>query len=160
MIVRIGFYASSEVVGSLQRDEAESGLSFTVTGEYIMAQQKLYAFHVEADSMEELLKQLDTQVSKLKGATGAGKAASGKAEAASKSAEGGSKASLEDVKKALTSLKDAHDAKEAKSGIKVVKGVLKKYSVTNSTDLTEDQYPAVIKSAEEAMPKEGDGDDF
>lgn len=122
--------------------------------------QKLFAFYVDADSLPELKKAVNEGLAKMGeagAASGGGKAAGGGA------SSGGAKADLDAVKAALTNLKTAHDTKagdptgkEKKVGIGKVKNVLKKFKVTNSKDLKEEDYAAVVKAATDAMPGDSD----
>lgn len=117
---------------------------------------KLFAFHVEGDSIPELQKSVQEGLAKL-GASG-GAAAGGKAApTATKAAAAAPTATLDEVKNALTALKTAVDEKEGedkKLGLKAVKGVLKKFGKTSSTDLEEEKYAECIAAAQAAMPKE------
>lgn len=142
-----------------------------------MGQAKLWAFHAEADSPAELVTIMKGGLAKLEGAGGstaaptpAKDAPAGKGKAAKDApakTAAADKATLPQVMEALTALKSALDTAEGgekpKKGIKAVKAVLEKFGVTNSKDLTEDQYAPVIAAAKEATPEEeeaGDGESF
>lgn len=139
--------------------------AFIRKGNGIMG-QKLWGFHGEADTPAELLTLMQEQTAKLQAMVGGApaKEKAAKKEAApkekeEKAAPAGPASTLEEVKKALTDLRDAIDAKEGpdkKLGLKAVKTLLKKYGVTQSTDLKEDQLGAVKKDAEAAMPEAGE----
>lgn len=124
-----------------------------------MSSGKLYAVHAEGDSVAEVVGKLEGALVELKGKGGAkpetkpeGKP--GKAEAKPSST---AKVTLDQVKNGLTKLKTTVDEKEGeekKAGIKAVKAVLKKFGVSQSPDLTEDQYAPIMEAIEAAMPKE------
>lgn len=128
-----------------------------------MSQNKLLAFHVEANSTKELASAVKEGLAELeKTAVTGGAAPEGKGKKEAKSDV--PKATLDGVKNALTALRKAigGDDDEEKKGLKAIKAVLKKFGVTVSTDLKEDQYGPVMKAIEAAMPKEeeGDGEEF
>ena len=122
---------------------------------------KLWETHAEADTLPELHKLIKGALAELEAKMGGPVTAGGKAGGGggpTVAPKGDApKHTLDEVKKALTGLKDAHDAKEAKSGIKVIKALLKEFGVTESPKLKEEQYPAVMAAIAKAMPGEEEG---
>lgn len=139
-----------------------------------MSQGKTWAVHLESDKLSEMRAKLVASLAEVD-AQLAG-APAGKAPAAPKAepktpetkaatpAASASKTSLEDVMTALTKLRDAVDAPDngaAKNGLAAVKEVLKGFKVTNSKNLTPEQYDAVIAAAGKAEAAAAtDGEDF
>lgn len=147
--------------------ELATARSMIVEVQY-MSQSKLFALHVEDDSAEGLITRAEVALAQLKARGGGsapapeGKPAKG-GKGESKPDASAPKVTLDGVKQALIKLREAVGGKDdgEKKGLKAVKAVLKKFGVTQSPDLKEDQYPGIMKAISEAMPsEESDGEDF
>lgn len=138
-------------------------------------QAKLWAIHAEADRLPELISKVEGALEELKAkvapvvtggngtpeptpiSKGKGKGKPPAEESAPRTEEKAApRVTFDQVKNRLTDLKtavDSHHGEEKKLGIKEVKAILEKYKVTNSKDLTEDQYAPILADIEEKLNK-------